>query len=33
MGCKCRGDECQLEKGEIAVDCKYRGDKGQWEKS
>ena len=29
MDCKCRGDECQWEKSEIAVDCKCRGVEGQ----
>ena len=29
MGCKCRGDEGQWEKSEIAVGCKCRGDEGQ----
>ena len=33
MGCKCRADEGQWEKSEIAVDCKCRADEGQWEKS
>ena len=29
MDCKCRGDEGQWEKSEIAVGCKCRGDVGQ----
>ena len=29
MDGKCRGDEGQWEKSEIAVDCKCRGDEGQ----
>ena len=29
MDCKCRTDEGQWEKSEIAVDCKCRGDEGQ----
>ena len=33
MDCKCRGDEGQWEKSEIAVGCKFRVDEGQWEKS
>ena len=30
MDCKCRGDEGQWEKSEIAVGCKFRGGEGQW---
>ena len=33
MDYKCRGDEGQWEKSNIAVGCKCRPDEGQWEKS